>query len=158
MQPATPPLRFTFSTVTDVQRVTIYPDGIGVETRDLIGTWQPGTRAFWDEIRAVYSWTAPNWSTVVVGVLLGLVLAPFVFLGVGTGSGLAVWLLLLALVTAASLLLATKLRPRIWYRVESTQPTFTFHTRRPEVLPALLSHLDVVRETPVDASEPWGIT
>jgi hypothetical protein len=56
---------------------------------------------------------------VVVGVLLCLVLAPFTFVFMGSGPALQVWLLLAALVTAASVVLAIKLRPRVWYRVES---------------------------------------
>ncbi|HEU4751912.1 MAG TPA: hypothetical protein VFU47_02310, partial [Armatimonadota bacterium] len=63
------------------------------------------------------------------------------------------------LIVAGTAAGAFRLRPRQWYKVESTQPAIYFHTRRREVLPALLERLDVIREAeqqPVPPPEPPG--
>jgi hypothetical protein len=131
------PIRVTSSTASEVIRVSLLPDSLLQETRDFVGGWRASNQIFLDEVRAIYTWEAPNWSTVMAGVLFGLLIALFAVIPNMSSVGL----LLAVLLVGFCLVLGIWLRPRRWIRIESRIGPLVFHTRDERLLAALRSRI-----------------
>jgi hypothetical protein len=133
------------TTLSDSRRITFEPESLLVEMREVVGGWQPCEEIFWDEVRAVYTWTAPNWNTLtLLAILIGVVGA--ITLAVMSGTpGAPMWGVVAGMVVAlaASAFVAIRVAPRRSYRIESSRPSLVFHARRKETLDELLSHLSI---------------
>lgn len=136
--------RVVSSTLVDSRRITFEPESLLVEVRDVVGSYQPSQEVFWDEVRAVYTWSAPNWNLLVgwgvVILMIGLVAAAA---NQNTPGGLwtaaAVTLIALAILA----FYAIRLAPQQWYQVASSQPDVIFGTQKRGTLEALLTHVTV---------------
>jgi hypothetical protein len=58
--------------LTERRRVVLEPESVFVEVTSIAGGYHPEQEIYYDEIRAVYEWLAPNWSLVVWGLFAGL--------------------------------------------------------------------------------------
>lgn len=142
-----PPQSFRFITTTsmDSRRITFEPDSLLVESRDLIGSYQASDEVFWDEVRAVYTWSAPNWNMFGGWALVIVIFGALALAITGSSSGGNIWMVaaILLVALAGSAFVCIRLAPRQWYRVESTRLPVEFATGKKGTLEELLSHVVV---------------
>ena len=99
----TPPPRFfqvLSTTSMDTRRITFEPDSLLVEMRQFVGSYQPCEEVFWDEVRAIYTWTAPNWNAFV-GTSLVLLLVGFITMAAAANNPAGIWTVLAVMALAA---------------------------------------------------------
>jgi hypothetical protein len=155
MRRPTPPqfFRVVSTTSLDSRRITFEPESLLVEMREIIGGWQATEEIFWDEVRAVYTWSAPNWNTLtLLALLIGVVGAVSIaVMGATSGGWVAAGM---GVSLAAAAFVTIWMMPRQWYRVESSRPPLLFTTQKKETLDELLSHLAIEGRNANNASEP----
>src|SRR5439155_21454216 len=102
---------------------------------------------FWDEIRALYVWQGPDWRLITLGILLSPIAAllggvtfaeALPSLGPWTGAILfGLGCIVLCCV------LAIRIVPSRWFRLDTLYGPITFNTRHRRALGELLAHLSV---------------
>ena len=135
--------RIRFSTATEVGAVRLRPDSILQEERGFIGGFRPVKQVFWDEVRAVYVWTTPNWSTVIGGGAVAVIPLLIGLFQLATPLWAAVWIIGALAMLGWSLAWGLRLQPNRWIKIESTQGPLLFHSRREDVLQGILSMLSL---------------
>lgn len=145
---APPPLSFTTPGVTGVRRVTFEEDSLFIEARDnLVGLFQPLEEIFWEEVEAVYTWTAPDWTGMTVMLAL---MVPVLFIAglVLTASLPEPWpeiLTLLLGMTLVGVVIFVNFRvlPRRHVRVIGAGREVRFHTTEASVIRSLLQRFGI---------------
>lgn len=152
-----PILRFNSATLAETRRIRIETDSLNIDAPSSFGGYQPETQVFWDEIGAVYVWTAPNWSTIAVGLVLspifGLV-AGLAVSGSGTGAATAAGVVVFVLVLALCLYLGIYVRPARWFQLDTAAGWVKFNSRHPALPDAILSRLVVLPEPQAGSPVP----
>ena len=138
-----PLLQIGMASALTRRRITITPYSLVAETQATLGNFQPEQEVFWDEVRAVYVWDAPDWIILAGGAIIGLVLLCIAAVIAAESPNISLALLLpsaLALVCFLWGGLGAWLRPRRWFRVDTTRGELRFHSRNPRVLGMLLGY------------------
>ena len=136
-------IKVPYATAFNAARVRVLPDRIVQEDRYLFGGYYPVMLVFADEVRAVYVWAAPNWSTVIGGAAVALIPLLIGLFQLATPLWAAAWILGALAVLGWSLAWGLRLQPRRWIKIESEQGPLLFHSRREDVLQGLLSTLSL---------------
>src|SRR5262245_52903322 len=126
------PVQAQFQTLSDARRVVLLHDSVLVELRDSIGGgYRPEHQLFWDEIRSIYVWYAPDARTITLGIIFGVVIG-LISLAALSDSGMSPVLLIWEAVALATVgffvVLGMKIRPRRWIRIDSPKGEILFST------------------------------
>jgi hypothetical protein len=128
------------------QRFTLAPDGLLVESRDLLtGAWSPSRQIFYDEILAVYTYRLPDWGYLPVALLYGILgLLVLGIAGVAGNANPVTWtlsLVLLALVTLTLAAYRVLVVQRSFVRLDTVTGLFTFASRQEQFVQQLTATL-----------------
>ena len=142
-----PGLQMTYSGATAARRITFEEDSLFVEARDAIsGLLEPEEEIFWEEVRAVYLWTRPDWQFFGIGLILVWFVILFGFcvlnLALPAAAGVVPWLLG-ALALGLLLLYDIRVQPRQYARVVSDDREIHFHTPERHYIRVLLTRLGI---------------
>ena len=142
-----PGLQTTYSGLSGARRITFDEDSLFVEARDTVtGLLEPEEEIFWEEVRAVYLWTKPDWPSFGVGLILVwfVILFSWCFfnLAIPVIAGVVPWLF--GLLTLLLLLrYIIQIQPRQYARVVAEEREIVFHTPERHYMRVLLHRLGV---------------
>jgi hypothetical protein len=144
-----PVLTVEYTGLAETYRAILDADGITLEARAPVGGFRPWQRIFWDEVMGVYCWEAPDWSTILVGVLvafIGLLLGSLSMALQGNLTASLIWWTLGVLSAAGGWWIGARFRRRQWFRLETATTAVQFHTGRSEVWALLRERLEITTE------------
>jgi hypothetical protein len=142
-----PGLQTTYSGLSGARRITFEEDSLFVEARDSVtGLLEPEEEIFWEEVRAVYLWTKPDWPAFGVGLILVFFMILFSWcffnLALPVISGVAPWLFGLATLLLL-LRYIIQVQPRQYARVVADDREILFHTPERHYIRVLLHRLGI---------------